>query len=643
MRAWTRRLGLARVRRALRAWGAVVVAALVCAAPASAGSFPVVNTNDSGAGSLRQAITDANASGDSSNTIPISSTGMITLQSALPTISKPMQIQGPGPGNLEVHGQACFPCSIFQIASGVTAGIDGVKLSGGSENSGGGGILNRGTLTVTNATVTGNSSANGGGGILNAGGTLSLDNSTVSNNFTGGGGGGGGGIYNSGGVMALSHSTVSNNMSPTFGGGLANSGGNVTLTGSTVSGNTAGERAGGLDNGGTGAVMTIDSSTVSGNMSNGVSGGGGGGIQNDGTGVTSAPPQLTIVNSTIANNTAANNGGGVDTFDLDSNPSVTPTTTIASSTVAANSAGGAGGGLNEFQGNYTISNSIVARNAAGSNPDCSNVQPNSPPFGSEGYNLVGTTTGCTGFTGVGDLVKVDPLLAGSGSALTNNGGPTETIALLVGSPALHAGNPATPGSGGLACPAVEQRGLARGGAAGRCDIGAVQPGPPTITITAPANGATLAQGQAVAASYSCTADPSTTIALCKGPVADGSPIDTSTLGPHTVTVNATDALGASSTSTSNYAVATTPVKPKITKTTIDSTRRTASFKFTDTGVITGYQCALIKRRKKLSKPHFISCRSPKTYKHLKHGKYTVEVQALVGTLVGPPAKRKFTI
>jgi hypothetical protein len=721
------------MRLVLRGWGAAVAAVLVLlvsAAPAHAGTFYVTNTTDPGSpspgdGSLREAINQANASSDSTNTISISATGTINLQGALPVISKPMQIEGPGSASLAVHRQSGGSYGIFAISGLVTVAISGVTVSNGSVAGYGGGIaINGSTVTLTDVTVSNNAAGTGGAGIVNGGGTLTLSgsmvtgntvnvagccggggiynqgtltltNTTISHNSTTGSFGGGivsfgnastvtllnstvsdntastagGGIYNGGaGTLSLTDSAVSGNTASDVGGGIYNDGtlsltdgaviGNTatrgggirnhatfTLTGSTVSGNTASDHAGGILTGGPGGAMTIDSSTVSGNHSNGGSGGGGGGIQNDGTADEADPPTLTIVNSTIANNTAANNGGGVDTFNLDSNPSQSqmPTTTVASSTVAANAAGGAGGGLNEFQGNYVVRNSIIARNAAGSNPDCSNVQPNSPSFGSEGYNLVGDTTGCTGFTGVGDLVNKNPLLAGSGSALTNNGGPTQTIALLAGSPALHNGNPAAPGSGDPACPAADQRGLPRGGAAARCDIGAVQPGPPTITINTPANSATLGQGQTVASSYSCTADPSTTISSCKGPAANGSSIDTSTLGPHTFTVNAADALGASSSLTSDYSVATTPLKPTITDAKINSGKRKARFKFTDSGTLTGYQCALIKRGKKRSQPHFVSCRSPKTYKHLKPGRYTFEVRALIGTLAGPAATGKFTI
>jgi hypothetical protein len=82
--------------------------------------------------------------------------------------------------------------------------------------------------------------------------------------------------------------------------------------------------------------------------------------------------------------------------------------------------------------------------------------------------------------------------------------------------------------------------------------------PPTITLSAPANGATYTQGQTVAASYSCGPPPGTTITRCAGPVADGSAIDTTTLGQHTFTATATDADGITATQTATYSVAPPP-------------------------------------------------------------------------------------
>jgi DNA-binding beta-propeller fold protein YncE len=86
--------------------------------------------------------------------------------------------------------------------------------------------------------------------------------------------------------------------------------------------------------------------------------------------------------------------------------------------------------------------------------------------------------------------------------------------------------------------------------------------PPSISITTPANGATYAQGQVVAASYSCTdPDGASDVASCSGPVASGAPIDTSTTGSHSFTVNAADKAGNKASKTVTYTV--TPPPPHV--------------------------------------------------------------------------------
>ena len=130
---------------------------------------------------------------------------------------------------------------------------------------------------------------------------------------------------------------------------------------------------------------------------------------------------------------------------------------------AANSSGGIGGG-----GTIRIRNSIVAKNTAtvygGNYQDCG------ANLISDGYNLIGNTTGCgiTGATST-DLLNVDPNLG----ALAPNGGDTPTHGLSSTSRALDAGNPGAPGSGGLACGATDQRGVLRP-MGNRCDIGAFE-------------------------------------------------------------------------------------------------------------------------------------------------------------------------
>ena len=118
-----------------------------------------------------------------------------------------------------------------------------------------------------------------------------------------------------------------------------------------------------------------------------------------------------------------------------------------------------------------MSNTIIANNvdAGGEAPDCTGQ------ISSQGYNLVQNPAGCALIGGPGDITGEDPKLG----PLANNGGPTQTRALLRGSPAIDAGNPAPPGSGGAACEARDQRGVDRpqdGDADGvaTCDMGAFE-------------------------------------------------------------------------------------------------------------------------------------------------------------------------
>jgi hypothetical protein len=437
------------IRRMRALVSAAVAVLLVGAASAQAGTFPATNLNDTGPGSLRQAITDANASSDPNNTIPISATGQIQLQSELPPLQRSMQIQGPGSASLDVHRSTSGEYRVLETAgSGATITITG--------------------LTISNGFV----SANQGGGLFNfAGNTLTLRDVVVEGNTASGGSGGdSGGINNyTGATLTLINSRVIGNTASGGGGGIGNTG-TLTVINSTISGNKASIGGGVLTDF---ATATFDSSTISGNQALTA---GGGGIQSDGTGASSSPPQLTLTNSTVANNTAAQFGGGINTVDEDVSPTAEPTTTLASSTVVGNHAD-IGGGLAQAQSNYVVRNSLIAHNVAtASSPDCQNG--GADVYGSQGYNLIGTDAGCTGFTGAGDQVNVANPLIGP---LASNGGPTQTIALLSGSPAIHRGNPATPGSGGAACPATDQRGLPRGGLAGRCDIGAFQVQTPTLS------------------------------------------------------------------------------------------------------------------------------------------------------------------
>ncbi len=152
-----------------------------------------------------------------------------------------------------------------------------------------------------------------------------------------------------------------------------------------------------------------------------------------------------------------------------------------------------------------------------------------------------------------DLASGNPML----EPLADNGGPTQTMALGAGSAAIDAGDKAK-------CPATDQRGFARPDVSGTaCDVGAYESGgPPKASITTPANGATFTMGQVVDASYACAPGTDGTLkagaAGCAAPVSNGAAIDTSTVGPHSFTVTATDTDGQTGAATSNYTVVAAP-------------------------------------------------------------------------------------
>jgi len=259
-------------------------------------------------------------------------------------------------------------------------------------------------VTIRNGNIAG---FHAGGGIDNIG-TMMVNKSAITGNTTCFGGG----IYN-GGTLTVNNSTIKGNsvhhlgLCRGFGGGIANRG-TLTVNNSTVSGNRGYDAQYGTVGGGiyNGATLTINNSTISGN---GVGGGTngyksqGGGIFNGGT--------LTINNGTLSGN-GATSGGGIY------NP-----------------------------GAATLQNSIVTNSSSGGN--CSGS------VTSHGYNL--SSDGTCNFDGTGDLNNTDPLLG----PLQNNGGPTQTMALLSGSPAIDSGNPSgcTDGQGHLL--KTDQRGAPR--------------------------------------------------------------------------------------------------------------------------------------------------------------------------------------
>jgi hypothetical protein len=321
-------------------------------------------------------------------------------------------------------------------------------------------------VTVSDSTFVNNISfVNGGAAIIfhNPGGTLTVTSSIFSGNSRGAIGSSG--STANGVVLAVTNvtnSTFSGNDSGA-GGAISNSVGTLTVTNSTFSGNSAGEGGAIYSSSG---PLTVTNCTFSGNSANSSSGAGGA-IFNSGT--------LTVINSTFSGNSANSNsysywGTGSAIYNTGAIDIAGPqTVTVINSTFSGNSANGAyahGGAIYNNAGNIpgeaaNVTNSILANNPGG---NC---------FGAivdGGNNLdSGATCGFSSLTV--SLSNTDPLLDPAG--LANNGGPTQTIALQGGSPAINAGDETV-----CALPPVnnlDQRGHRRpGGGAANCSIGAYE-------------------------------------------------------------------------------------------------------------------------------------------------------------------------
>jgi hypothetical protein len=317
--------------------------------------------------------------------------------------------------------------------------------------------LTQGQINLTNAAgVTGTLTVQGtGAGLLSVSGnnasrvfylysgtTAILQNLTVTGGKTPGAalGSYGGGVFNNAGVLSLTNCTVTGNSATAVGGGVFNGSGSVSsLTNCTVTGNSA-PYGGGVDNDGT---MSMTNCTVSGNSASAA----GGGVFNFGGTMAT----LTLTNCTVSGN-SANGGGGV-----------------------YNGGGGGGGGT----ATLTLTNSIVAGNTVTNSTTANDISGSSPVAGSNNVIGTGGSGGLTNGTN-GNQVGVSVSAVGL-APLANNGGPTQTIALLPGSPALG-GVPANAPN----TPATDQRGLPRNTALAT-DVGAfqTQPTPPAPSTPAP--------------------------------------------------------------------------------------------------------------------------------------------------------------
>jgi hypothetical protein len=495
-------------------------------------TLTVTNLADSGRGSLRGQL--AAASPGDTIVFKRGLSGTIALGSTL-TLDRNVSVVG----NLDAAGNPLVTLTSsgwdgttdLAVNPGVTASVSGLTLTGATEAA----VFNRGSLNLRRVVVTGNWIGYYGifdshtGTVYNAGGTLVVQDSRVTDNHLTGAGSsphGGGGIESgpylgAAAALTVANSTVAGNDGGLNGGGIWISGGTATITGSTITGNSVSAFGGGI--GGTGTfTLTVRGSTVSGNnasVGGGIFAAGGGtaavtdttvsgntaqsgggiyfGTKNVSTLASSTVANnqaidygrgggglfvadrsaATVINSTIAGNTTGSltNGGGIYVAS-GSTLFAGGTLTLLNSTVANNRTAGAGGGLwiGATRTQVRLANTIVAGNtAAATGPDVFG-----PVLSTSAYNLIGDGSGASGLTDgsngnqVGTAANpIDPRLG----PLQDNGGPTWTLALLPGSPALDAGD-------NTDAPATDQRGLARV-MAGRIDIGAfeVQVGPATQT------------------------------------------------------------------------------------------------------------------------------------------------------------------
>lgn len=459
-------------------------------------------------------------------TVTFGCSGTITLTATL-TIMADTTIDG-GVQNITLSGNN--EIRLFYVDSGVTLSLNNLTIANGYAAGDGGGVYNEGTVTVSNSTFSGNS-ANGdnsaGGGIFNAK-TLIVSNSIFFENSANGisSTGGGGAIHNGDGTLIVSDSTFSGNYSGNYGGGI-NSSGTVTVSNSTFFSNNANSAGGGIYN--YGGTLTLSNSSVVNNGRGGIFSGGTLTVNNcsissnDATGIVSAWGTAAVSNSTVSSNfrSGIRNSGMMTLSDSSVSGNWTylaggginnaGTLTVTHSTFSGNSAIGSessGGGIfNSISGIIFVGNSTFANNSDGfyggggiynagaltvihstfsgnstyfdrggnirNNGTLTlknTIVANSPIVGNC-YNFFGTINDGGGNLSYPDGtcpgIRGNPVLG----PLQNNGGPTETMALGIGSAAIDAAVDATCADPPIS--RVDQRGFSRPQGE-HCDIGAVE-------------------------------------------------------------------------------------------------------------------------------------------------------------------------
>ena len=474
-------------------------------------NFIVTNTNDSGAGSLRQAIANSNNSDGADRIIFDSSLSgsTINLTSGEIRIDDDLTIEGLGADNLTID--AGGNSRVFYTVGGFNGlfsgpgrttdvTVKGLTITGGFSSSDGGAIFAEDSFTSTlnliieESIISGNSAGGDGGGVFADERMLepiTISRSTISGNSAGVGGGGvfadeieildstisgnsagvgGGGVFARSVVRAIASAFVENTTGG-LGGGLA--GQTIISVGSTFSNNRAGLDGGGIRT--EGATIILNS-----NISENEADGNGGGIsvaQRFAPLIFGGDKTTLIANTTISGNKAKGSGGGIEVvgqriqlipidFDLPQSANLVATNVTITNNVADsdNNGVGSGGGIwntpsgtfGDFEterfilspGDITLENSIIAGNF--DTPENNGVGFIAPDISGaargNANNLLGNTQGLTIETSVApaseslgagsDIISANPGLG----TLQDNGGLTQTIELLPGSPAINGGD-----------------------------------------------------------------------------------------------------------------------------------------------------------------------------------------------------------
>jgi len=457
-------------------------------------TFTVTNLFDSGTGSFRQAISDANTTAGTDDILFNAglSGGTINLTSGELLISDDLTINGLGADLLTVDAgelSRVFKIDDQVIENFINVSIDGLTITGGiapiisssnpfGSSSGfqnsGAGIFSQENLVVTNSIISNNMgdgitminlfpevvfgsvngkisntiiSDNSGNGIVSKGSDLEVTQSAINDNS-------GSGIFNEFSTYALSaygntiltDSQVSDNQ----GSGIVNKG-NMEVRNSTIYGNSSSgifnESLGQIRSGLITGNLEVQNSIITGNKTDG-----------NGGGIFTGYGKVEVTNSTIVQNEAVGNGGGIyisprfqySQVDI-TNSTISNNvalgrgggiymgyrsdfTEVINSTISGNVALDSGGGIVQVPYSYfpfpSIKNTIIAGNN-GTNPDIEG------DFRSNGFNLIGNLTGGTGFEN--DMIEPD-ITKILDTTLADNGGSTLTHALVSGSPAIDAGN-----------------------------------------------------------------------------------------------------------------------------------------------------------------------------------------------------------